>query len=922
MADAPRPRDLRSTIAARLERNAAGPAIPDVQQDAPKSGPLSTAGRILFLLAILLIPWAFGGVYSSAQFFAALALVAALICWWLDSAASLRQTDFTPLISLPLLAGLLLGIVQLLPLAEATGKAAAPLQHGIYAAAYSAVAVNQEPVFALSLDREASWSQVRLLVLGLASLLLGAGLFRHRQDVMLFLLAITANGVALTFFALIQYVTWNGRIFWTWAPLLGSQAFGPFVNRNNAAGYLLLCLAGAVGLSIYLWNSQQNNGPRPIISHELPLWRQWQQQLLLQLSEITATKLGGLFACGFIALGVVSSLSRGGVIALLTAGIFTVLMYGSARKPKTGGLLFLSVSVMFLLLAAWIGSVEKLTARFEDARVDEVVAGDEMDTRIESWTQSLRSRGATGLFGSGLGTYLAINRMYAKERETAIAEYAENQFVQALVDGGWPALILLVGGVGIALYCALFLLFRGFSAATIATGGAGVFLVSSQVIAGFFDFGWYIPATTLLGSALVGIVGFQSHCLAYRLKQATALRLHLPVWFANLASLGAFALCVLVAVDLYSISRVDAVWMSLPAELTPETLSASQTDTQIERFLAVKSRRTSNWFNKLGQLYLHRARLKYFELLCSSTPLETLNEEKRGQVRENLWELTALPRMQEQAYQSEEEGGYAAARNFRALGFFPDLTLAFECFLNSMRLKPAQPEILSRMSQLQFLFKQQQSSERLSALANQLAPTNIGLQFASGLTRLYERRPQEAAPHFRRILELAPREYNRIAALLKGFTGRITTALDDQLIAREVLPPDPELLYLFASGQLAEGNPLRAELLDRANGLLGDVLASDYQGLLLKANILLANGDRPAGIRQLDAAVVSEPYNEPNRFRLAQLLLEERDLFAAKKQIEQLLLINSKSAVYNEFLKKVNDLIELERAPSEPGPSG
>jgi tetratricopeptide (TPR) repeat protein len=189
------------------------------------------------------------------------------------------------------------------------------------------------------------------------------------------------------------------------------------------------------------------------------------------------------------------------------------------------------------------------------------------------------------------------------------------------------------------------------------------------------------------------------------------------------------------------------------------------------------------------------------------------------------------------------------------------------------------------------------------------------------MTHLYERRPAEAAPHFRKILELAPEEFNRVVILLKGFTGRITTALDDRLIATEVLPSDAEMLYLYATERMVAEDPLRLELLSRANELLGEVLASNYKGLILKANILLATGDRPGGIRQLDAAVISEPYNENNRFRLAQLLLEEGELLAAKKHVEQLLLINSKSAAYTDLLKKVNDLIELERSRPSPGPS-
>jgi tetratricopeptide (TPR) repeat protein len=922
MADAPRPRDLRSTLAARRDRRVQGPEVPvDILPESPKSGPLAWPGRIALMLGVLLLPWAFGGVYHQAQFYVSLALVVSLVCWWVDMGLALRKTELTPLLILPLAGGILLGLCQLLPLADATAKAAAPLQHEIYAAAQAALQVDQEQVYSLSLDREATWGQLRLLGMAFAGLLLGAGLFQRREDVMLFLSAITANGIALTFFALAQKVSWNGKIYWTWASLRGGEAFGPFINRNNAAGYLLLCLAAAIGLMIYVWNSQNQNGPRPIISREMPIWRQWQQHVLLQVAEITAGKLGCLFACGFLALGIIATLSRGGVSALLAGGIFTLLAYGMARKPKTGGLLFVPVLVMVVLLSTWIGFFEQLTARFDKTKVDEVLIGDELDTRIESWTRSLESRSQTGLLGSGLGSYPLINRMYWRERETGITEYAENQFVQSLVDGGWLALLLVLAGVLLTGYSSLFMLFKGFSPATLAIGGTGTFLFASQAIAGFFDFGWYIPANTLLGTVLVGMIGFQSHYLAHRLKEVTPLRLHLPSWMANVASLAAFALCVLVAVDLYSASKIDSLWMKQPSELDYKSMPLATTDAEIERFKELKSRRNSVWYNKLGALYLHRARLAYFDLLSSATPIDILTEDKQEQVRRNLWDLTTLARMEEQAYMSEEQGGYAAARNFKNQPFFQDLALALECFVNSTRLKPAQPETLSRMSQLQYLFNRNSSSEKLSGLALRLAPNNVGLQYAAGLTKLFERKAEAASPHFQRILELVPEDYNRVIVLLKGFSGRITKPLDNRLIAEKVLPSSPALKFQFATTLLSADNPLRSELLDQAEELLKNVLPSDSKGLLLKADVLLAKGDRPGGIKQLEKTLVSDPYNHTNRLRLAGLLLEEGELLEARKHLEQLLNSDSKSSTYNNLMKKVNEQIEQERARSESGPS-
>jgi predicted Zn-dependent protease len=91
--------------------------------------------------------------------------------------------------------------------------------------------------------------------------------------------------------------------------------------------------------------------------------------------------------------------------------------------------------------------------------------------------------------------------------------------------------------------------------------------------------------------------------------------------------------------------------------------------------------------------------------------------------------------------------------------------------------------------------------------------------------------------------------------------------------------------------------------------------------LLLKANVLLAKGDRPGGIKHLEKTLVSDPYNHANRLRLTELLLEEGELLEAKKHLEQLLNSDSKSSTYNNLMKKVDELIEQERARSESGPS-
>ena len=52
---------------------------------------------------------------------------------------------------------------------------------------------------------------------------------------------LTALGLGIAIFGIAQRATFNGRIYWVWTPVnVASNAFGPFVNRNHFAGWMLM----------------------------------------------------------------------------------------------------------------------------------------------------------------------------------------------------------------------------------------------------------------------------------------------------------------------------------------------------------------------------------------------------------------------------------------------------------------------------------------------------------------------------------------------------------------------------------------------------------------------------------------------------------------------------------------------------------
>src|ERR1041384_7814184 len=90
--------------------------------------------------------------------------------------------------------------------------------------------------FGLSLDREATRGATTAIFFMLAAFIIAANFFATRQRMSLLVNVLVVFGMALAVFALVQYFTYEGKIYWV-RPTTAT-AFGPFPNRNHFAGYI------------------------------------------------------------------------------------------------------------------------------------------------------------------------------------------------------------------------------------------------------------------------------------------------------------------------------------------------------------------------------------------------------------------------------------------------------------------------------------------------------------------------------------------------------------------------------------------------------------------------------------------------------------------------------------------------------------
>jgi O-antigen ligase len=419
------------------------------------------ASRFVFLvicIAIVLSALAYGTVHYWSLALFNLGGLTILMLWVIDGWQLGNVRVSRSWLQLPLLAALVLGLVQLLPLRGG-----------------GAGLVNT-----LSLDPNST----KLVIVQLGTLLVyfGATLVfvdtPHRLH--LLVRTIMIFGFLLAIFGLTQSFTSPTKVYWM-RELNQSTAFGPFINRHHFAGYMELTIALPLGL---------------LLAGAID-----KQKWLLYI-----------FIAGLMGVALVMTSSRGGIISLVAEIVFLVIVTAIWRRHgerrRAGGRLR-SVAARTALAGALIFGlflgVILLGGEFSLNRfIDSVNTDDPTTGRAHFWAVTLEMIKANPVVGTGLGAYGVIYTHYDTRNGLYRLEQAHNDYLQVLSDGG-----VLGGAIAFAFVAILF--YRGFvraksrdnfrrGVALGALGGCFAVLVHS-----FFDFTLHTTSNALLFLVLAAL---------------------------------------------------------------------------------------------------------------------------------------------------------------------------------------------------------------------------------------------------------------------------------------------------------------------------------------------------------------------------------------------------------------------------------
>ena len=463
----------------------------------------------LLLSAVVLLPWAFGGIEIWAYRLAGLLIVvAATLRVGLATGPDWRFRRIRVLL-IPAILLLGLASLQLMPLPQSLLARLSPRAHALYATTFPGYVTGQaedpiagleaqalaqvpevdglpdpreadEPVATAVGGRWNGWRSVSLVPaftierifwyvpLLIAFLMFHAG-SRDAERRRVFQAVLFLDFLSLALFGLVFAAIGNDKLYWVRSTVQAANPFGPYVNPTNFAAVMELAAPWVLAAA-------------------------WSARRLKRRSALPFPILLATGTCCVLA-GMLSG-SRAAVVLMIAALAAVALVVQQNRRIRlllSAGLA--GVAAIGTVLAVFTG----LGGRF--ARFFELGASGLADIeRLAAWRAAWTMLGDFPLTGAGVGAFREVFPIYAPAGGDARMRHLHNDYFEVVVEAGWPGALLLVW----LTFAFVWLAVRSSKRNLTATGlliGLACLLAHAAV-----DFNHQIPANALLFVAAAGMV--------------------------------------------------------------------------------------------------------------------------------------------------------------------------------------------------------------------------------------------------------------------------------------------------------------------------------------------------------------------------------------------------------------------------------
>jgi O-antigen ligase len=293
--------------------------------------------------------------------------------------------------------------------------------------------------------------------------------FRTEQELKSFAWFLMSLGFIVSLFGIVQYFTFNGKLYWSVVPDQNGGAFGPFVYHNHFAGFVEL--VAPFGLAL-IFSGRVPKGQLPALS-------------LFTIVPIAALVLSG---------------SRGGITSFLLEVVLLAFLLG-ARDGRGKRLLKAACLLIVTgVLLAWLG-IGSTVQRFEELFGSDGPANGRLSLSRDAWQIFVHHPWT----GTGLGTFETAYPRYASFYDGLRLDHAHNDYFELLASTG------LIGGVfGLAFVAVLFWFGYANLRSARSPGGRAFYGSALAACAGillhsFVDFNLHLPSNALLFLICAGL---------------------------------------------------------------------------------------------------------------------------------------------------------------------------------------------------------------------------------------------------------------------------------------------------------------------------------------------------------------------------------------------------------------------------------
>jgi hypothetical protein len=226
---------------------------------------------------------------------------------------------------------------------------------------------------------------------------------------------IAGLGFAVSLLAIAQAATAGRDIYWRFrTEFEGPLPFGPFVNRNHFATWVIMALPLTLG---YI---AARSGRPPEPTHVSPRVR--------LASAIDPRTAWLLTASVTMLVALLLSLSRSGMLALAAAACGTIVLCRHRLDRRRRGRLILAAAVIVVCGTAW-ADIPALGQRVAGAQSG-------LANRLTIWRETGPIVRDFWLTGTGAGTYQRAMFYYQRSSREIFFNQAHNHYLQVAAEGG------------------------------------------------------------------------------------------------------------------------------------------------------------------------------------------------------------------------------------------------------------------------------------------------------------------------------------------------------------------------------------------------------------------------------------------------------------------------------------------------------